>query len=352
MKHADLLIVSGAPLGATQGKQRYEQLYYEGLQANAKVAFYCPFNYPPMELPDSCEDILLGFPVPPDHPLPPHHRLIYDICDAWWDDKWHGNFKDAHEHWLQKADIITCVSSYIVTHVLERGINKPVYLLHNACGMTDEEIVQMESALKKLTSPAKAGTSYFQNALLFVGSHYSGQEWWGLREVVAVAQHFPAYLFILFLASDRRNPLEVVPQVLPENVLLYTRRRGFSYIEIAEALEEIEKEYGTVGEAVWGLIPYKPIPISFAADPIKLYDYAALGLPVISLNNGEVERLVPSGYYHLRYGEVLRNLFRVLLDIYITHATTPREYPLFYSPRRVLWFDVWRKLTQIRGDDI
>jgi len=293
MNAVDVLFVSGAPLGATCGQQRYERLYSE-FKSFKKLSpltagFHCPFSFPKDELPDYADIIVLGFPVAKDYPLPPHRFLIYDICDIWWVDGWHVNLSEEHLHWLSRCDVVTVVSDFLFYEIVGKT-EKPVHIVPNGTSYFDAE-----NWKPRYSAGHRIG--YF-----FVGSHYCGQEWWALNELVAIANIMRDRLFYFFLATDRLNPLGVMPHHLPENVKVFAKHTGVHWWDVLSFLDAEGNDINWIG-----LIPYRPNPIGYAASPIKAYDYLALGFPVISWNNTEVTKIMPI-MSSVISGSVVKNL--------------------------------------------
>jgi len=293
MKRASVLFVSGAPKGATKGQQRYE-CFWRALQnfspTIGDVYFACPFSFPADTMPDYADVIVLGFPVATDFKLPPHQLLIYDICDIWWVEGWHVNLAEQHKFWLDKCDIVTVVSDYLAYEIVKQT-SKPLYIIPNATSFFNPETFK----IRPLPSDD------FKVGYFFVGSHYNGQNWWALTELAAVAHMKPDNPFYFFLATDRINPLGVMPFHLPPNVKVLATNEGIDWKDVLQVLDSEPNVF-------WiGLIPYKPHPIGYAASPIKAYDYLAFGFPVIAWNNSEVTKISPY-LTEVIWGEVLERL--------------------------------------------
>lgn len=258
----DIVMLSGAHKGATRGGQRYEQLVLSLRRLTRYVVFACPFSYPPDEIPEVCDVVVVGFPFNPEAVQIPSSRLvIYDICDDWGASGWHADLSSFHQYWLSRADAI--VYSHPSLFSKYPVINKPSKIIPNG--------LRTDINWKALRESVKGGEKV---NLVFWGSHYVGQSWWALDELVGCAIQFPQFDFHFFLATDRKIPVNFIPRHLPSNVHIYCNRLGFYPYEIVSYIKR----------PCVGLIPYKETPIAYCADPIKSYEYCALGWKVLAVN--------------------------------------------------------------------
>ena len=93
--------------------------------------------------------------------------------------------------------------------------------------------------------------------------------WFDWEAVVALAQRFPQAQVRLI------GPCEHRPAQLPANVELLP---GIPQDRVYQALAEFDV----------GLIPFRIDPLTECVDPVKYYEYRAMGLPVLSTRFGEM----------------------------------------------------------------
>jgi glycosyltransferase involved in cell wall biosynthesis len=124
-------------------------------------------------------------------------------------------------------------------------------------------------APEDLPSPGARPPARDRRAFGYVGTLARWFDWDFTR---AVAEAFPDR------PVDLIGPMYERPSGrLPDNVRLHPPRAA------REAL-------AAMGRFAVGLIPFRAGPLTEAADPVKYYEYAALGLPVLSTRVGEMAR--------------------------------------------------------------
>lgn len=127
-----------------------------------------------------------------------------------------------------------------------------------------------------LTPPARPPRSVAQEA----GSHdeprqmvfgYLGAiaSWFDWDAVIALALRFPQSVVRLI------GPCEHRPARLPPNV------------ELLPGIPQ-DRVYDALAEFNFGLIPFRIDPLTECVDPVKYYEYRAMGLPVLSTRFGEM----------------------------------------------------------------
>lgn len=95
--------------------------------------------------------------------------------------------------------------------------------------------------------------------------------WFDWKLVVALAKSHPAMKFRFI------GPMYIRPPALPPNIRL---EPSLSHINALQAMATFDV----------GLIPFKMNTLTSSVDPIKFYEYRALGLPVVSSAFGEMAR--------------------------------------------------------------
>jgi hypothetical protein len=128
--------------------------------------------------------------------------------------------------------------------------------------------------------------------------------WFDWASVIRLAKTFPDAQVHLYGPVAAR-----VPGQLPENVRLFA---GMPQSEV----------YSVMQRFTFGLIPFLKNALTDYVDPIKYYEYRAIGKPVLSSRFGDMQHrsLADQVYF-------LEDFFEGKLDIYgcINHPATPQD---------------------------
>lgn len=178
--------------------------------------------------------------------------LIYDIIDDWegfhrvgqapWYDL------DFERYLIHFADLVIAVNQQLANKARELGA-KEVLIIPNGY---DPNIEVSSSKVELDRGTITLG--YF--------GHLTS-DWFDWDLVSSIADERDEWLIHLVGES---NPTEL-PE-LPENIVLHSKVRWSDLAAYAENWDV-------------AIIPFKDIPLSHAADPIKAYEYSALRLPVV-----------------------------------------------------------------------
>jgi len=188
--------------------------------------------------------------------LVPESHAIYDAMDdfpAFYQGLSHRAMTRRQAQLIQRVDKVLASSSPL--HDKLRGMTGQIELALNACEM------QGLAPVESLDLGPK------QQVLGYVGTL---GRWFDWDLVIALAQANPGNQIRLI------GPLfTAVPRVLPANI---------------ELLPECSHASAVAAMATFsvGLIPFKLNRLTASVDPIKYYEYRALGLPVISTRFGEM----------------------------------------------------------------
>ncbi|MBP2240281.1 hypothetical protein J2Z40_000834 [Cytobacillus eiseniae] len=190
---------------------------------------------------------------------------VYDVRDDWEEFQ-----KAGAAHWYnknlerliyQQADVICAVSTPLKRKMESYG-NKKVYLSPNA--LDPIFFREKNSMMRKQRNPLVIG--YF--------GHLT-KAWFDWERLITIAKRKPEWTYELIGLS--------FPKIkLPPNI---------HYLGPKNSLEikEISKRWNAA------IIPFKQNPLSEAVDPIKVYDYLALELPVVSIDIPQIKKY-PSVY--------------------------------------------------------
>ena len=184
---------------------------------------------------------------------------IYDCRDDWEEfekvgmAKW---FKSAIEKYVVKnCDAVCCVSSPLQKKMQQYDQSKRVELLPNAY----DPLFLSSNYQRKPSSPPKIG--YF-------GHLTSAWFDWDTLRNVAIAR--PSYIFEI-IGHGAADDLE-----LPPNVNLLGPK-------VHEEISQIAQEWSVT------IICFKIGKLADGVDPIKIYEYLGLGLPVVSLRMPQID---------------------------------------------------------------
>lgn len=176
------------------------------------------------------------------------------------------NFSEFYEGWSRRAmerrqrltaqAVSTVLTSSSALQAQMSTLSDNVMLLGNAC------------AAERLPSGRKRRKTLLERPVLgYVGTI---AKWFAWEIVVALAKAFPHAEIRLI------GPLHApAPALLPPNIRISGE---VSHAEAISAMEDFDV----------GLIPFKCDALTHFVDPIKYYEYRALGLPVISTAFGEM----------------------------------------------------------------
>jgi glycosyltransferase involved in cell wall biosynthesis len=284
-----MFILSGVPIDDTGGGSRYSQIAQELLRRKFGVVYI--YRYPKDESVDipykfshpnlfcysyerfSLDEFLQGFSldlsghragvlVEMPHPdwLPliaslKHKgvRLIYDLVDDWNTDLGAAWYSPGVENQIvQDAYRLVATAPSLVNH-LEKVAARPVTLLPNAVNLN---VFSLE---RQYTRPADWPDSEW--AVIYTGSLYGSWFDWDL--LVEVARYYPQAAVVVI--GDYRGQC---PEDLPNLHFLGLKANR----ELPAYLA-----YSTVA-----IIPWKINNITEATNPIKLYEYLAMGKPVVA----------------------------------------------------------------------
>lgn len=174
--------------------------------------------------------------------------VLYHSCDSF--DQW----KKIEPQMIEIADIIYCTSKYI--YDLRKSQHDKVYLVMNGCNedMIDKKDYVISDTLKFVKSPI----------CIFSGAC----GWWVSTYLIRnVAKEY--YTILLGQEFGRKMPDNVMyqPSLLHEQMTNYLYNTNI------------------------GLLPFNvKLEVTQAANPIKMWEYMACGLPVVSTKWAETDR--------------------------------------------------------------
>jgi hypothetical protein len=306
-----VLFISGAPWGATGGNQRYQALA-EAIKRNypdVEVLFYAHVDGatpPEFRWTGEPVDILVvGFPekwgILENQNMFCLGPIIYDVCDYWRGNELIENLdlRETDDYIAQKSHIIVTVNQQLACQYL--SYKKPVYVIGN--GIRKEAMTP---------PPVRTDTKVH---IYYWGAYHPGQEWTDFAALREIPKRYPQCYFHYFLASPL-PPEELFPEK-PDNLSVEISPIGIDFLDIKAKI---------IYPAI-GLVPFKPFNTAAAfADPIKIYEYWALGFHVIATNTwsllGERETIL------YRQGDALQEISAGIEEIIKNRKLEPFFPPL------------------------
>lgn len=315
-----ILMVSGARWGATQGNQRYQALAesFKKINSEIEVKFYSYVDGttpPPYRWTgDHTNVIIVGYPELGKRLLQNFEGrilapIIYDICDYWRGNELiaGADLAEADEIISERSLLFVAVNWQLACQYVH--YRKPIYVIGN--GLREEAMTP-----PSVTLDDKVHVYYW-------GSHFTGQSWTDTVALMELPKRFPQCQFYYFLATDILTEM-LFPET-PENLYVETSPLGIEFDRIKSFIR-----YPAIG-----IVPFKPLnTAAFFADPIKVYEYWALGMYVVGVNiwSGLGERAT----IIYRQGEVLDELSAGIEKL-LRRGNLEPQFPSEEEKRMLSW---------------
>lgn len=221
--------------------------------------------------------------------------IIYDCID---DDP---SFAGQEDLMLSRADLVLCVSEQLL-HKLRKKHQRLLFLPN---GVDPEHYFPSGEALPPEMSRIR---STRESIIGFTGAFYSG--WVDIELVYQIARANPKWRMVIIGESYRWDFANA-----PSNIVYLGQR---PYQDLPKYLHGFDV----------GIIPFMDNQISRGADPVKLYEYLAAGLPVVSRDLPFVRKLAPPLVYSYdNQAECLASISRALSE----NGTNARGFRLAFA---------------------
>jgi GT2 family glycosyltransferase/glycosyltransferase involved in cell wall biosynthesis len=198
-------------------------------------------------------------------------RIVYDCLDLHSGFATNGPHMDTEEANLVRASDLVVASSRLLLDKMA-ALNPRTVLIPNAADFThfQEPMTEIPAALQGLRRPV-------------IGYIGAVAAWFDSRLVAEAAKARPDWTFVL-VGSTYTADLGPIRDL--KNVQLVGEK---SYDEIPAYLKAFDV----------CLIPFRRLPLTEAANPIKFYEYLAAGKPVVAVPLPELETFAAAGLLYL-----------------------------------------------------
>ncbi len=228
-------------------------------------------------------------------------------------------WKPYYEHAVRTADIVLATSQKLFN--MAKGINTNTYLIPNGCdydyfSQASTRTLPVPQELQNLPRPI----------IGYVGVLAT---WCDFDLVDQMARNFPHYSFVMI--GPKYNVSD-----LPQHPNLHWL--GFKpYHELAYYTQMFDV----------GIIPFQLTSMVEAVNPIKMWEYMAVGMPVVTTALPEAKQYEGLVYYSNNYNEFFSNITRALAD------TSPelREQRMELA-RRNSWLERAQQIINVIEDHL
>lgn len=191
-----------------------------------------------------------------------YRRLIYRMSDDYLQFKGiPSRMEKAESEIIDIADTVF-VSSRKLYDVVHKTAGDKVFYLPNGVDLSHFDIPTPEEPLDIATIP--------RPRVIYVGTI---KEWFDLDLIIYAAKSLPNFSFVLIGPHTNIEPTETQSNVYILGVRPYAQLPP--YLHHCDA----------------GIIPFIKTPLTDNINPVKIFEYFACGLPVVSTNMYEVEQL-------------------------------------------------------------
>jgi glycosyltransferase involved in cell wall biosynthesis len=200
-------------------------------------------------------------------------RIIYDCHDLL------SGFGDISEDLLEaegrilsRSDLVLFSAQSLMEHTLTQhpALRRKAVLVRNAANYGDFQAAALSQDRRNSVGEVKT--------IGYVGALNS---WFDTESVKLAALAHPAWRFVLIgpVGSPKLDVLRGIPNIF--------FRGEVPYADLSSHLSEVDV----------GIIPFLKSPLTMATNPVKLYEYFACGLPVVSTRLPEVEQFPDLVYF-------------------------------------------------------
>ncbi|MEA5577519.1 glycosyltransferase [Anabaena sp. UHCC 0451] len=197
-----------------------------------------------------------------------YKKLVYSIEDDLFEfSRIPKSLKYNHEKLIQKADVVTVTSTPLLKQIKSKfSINEKLFLLRN--GVSFDQFNQITDQSLDLTPEFQ---SIPQPRITYIGVI---SEWFDLDLLYEAAKSLPNFSFVII------GPVEISIDKLKDlSNIYFLGYKPHSILQMYLQKSQI------------GIIPFLRTKLIESVNPIKLYEYMATGLPVVSTTWSELEDL-------------------------------------------------------------
>lgn len=205
------------------------------------------------------------------------NKIIYDLIDPWNTELGNGWYRENIEYEIIKLSNIFVTTANKLQSQLKQKTNRPVHLLPNAY---NNDIFIKKNYKKPKDLPVGPIIGY-------TGALWGS--WFDIDLVFQIAKHYPDYNIVLI--GEYLNQFD---NIAPRNV----------YFLKLKAQKDLPSYLSYFNVA---MIPFKTNKLTEGVNPLKIYEYLAMGLPVVSTDILEL-RNMPNVFMSKNKSDFLNNI--------------------------------------------
>jgi O-antigen biosynthesis protein len=196
-----------------------------------------------------------------------HAGLVYDCLDEIRNFEGHSDVIHFENDLIRKAKLVLCTAEMLYRRCL--SYNRNSYLVPNAVDFDhfklalDHQLL-IPDDIRDIPSP-------------IIGYVGCVSDWFDMNLLIEIAVKNAQWSFVIIGPVICRMPANTE---IPSNIYFLGKR---NYYDLPRYLKQFDV----------GIIPFKITPLTLSTDPVKLYEYFAAGVPVVSTDLPEVCKYKP-----------------------------------------------------------
>jgi len=197
-----------------------------------------------------------------------HKALVYDCLDEISGFEGHSDVIPFEKDLIERANLVLCTAERLYKRCLSDNPNS--YLIPNAVDFDHfklalDDQVFIPNDIKEIHKPI----------IGYIGCISS---WFDMDLLIEVATENSGCSFVIIGPISCRMPTQTE---IPTNIYFLGKRH---YCDLPRYLRQFDV----------GIIPFKITPLTLSTDPVKLYEYFAAGIPVVSTELPEIFKYKPT----------------------------------------------------------
>jgi hypothetical protein len=197
-----------------------------------------------------------------------HTALVYDCLDEISSFGGHSDVIHLENDLIKRANLVLCTAERLYKRCLSYNHNS--YLVPNAVDFDHfkqalDDQLSIPDDIKEIPSP-------------IIGYIGCVGDWFDMDLLIEIAAKNAQWSFVIIGPITCRMPASTE---IPSNIYFLGKR---DYFDLPRYLKQFDV----------GIIPFKITPLTLSTDPVKLYEYFAAGVPVVSTELPEVCKYKPA----------------------------------------------------------